>query len=387
MERKGGSGAVRRCEPPGEWRKGEGARVKPSLFRQSGDDLPPENALEVLDRSEAFDPLIRSGDWQTILAHFWPARLDLRRYASEARLFETEPGVRIVAQCDRARGFRSNGTVLIIHGLEGSSASPYVVRMAARALKAGFQVVRMNVRNCGGTEHLGPTLYHSGLTTDLRSVAEQLWQTPLYIVGFSMGGNMALKLAGEWGTGFPPQVKAVCAVSPPVDLGACALRIAEPRNHVYESRFLRHLQQTLSRKKAVMAVDYSLEPFSRIRTLIDFDNVYTAPAFGFRDAFDYYAHASSNCHLWNIRLPALVIQAQDDPFIPFAIFDSAAFRENPSLSLLTPRSGGHVAFLSRRQPRFWAQEQALRFFEWVRERGALATEVDQVAGVRRADSG
>jgi uncharacterized protein len=384
-EEKGREGSNEEMRVSGQVTQGEGTRVKLSLFRHSGDDLVPENALEVLEPSDAFDPLIRSGDWQTILAHFWPARLDHRRYASETRLFETEPGVRIVAHCDRTTDFRSNGTVLIIHGLEGSSASPYVVRMAARALDAGFQVVRMNVRNCGGTEHLGPTLYHSGLTTDLRSVAEQLWQIPLYIVGFSMGGNMALKLAGEWSAGFPPQVKAICAVSPPVDLGACALRIAEPRNHVYESRFLRHLRQTLTRKKAVMAVDYSLEPFSRIRSLIDFDNAYTAPAFGFCDAFDYYAHASSKGHLRNIRLPALVIQAQDDPFIPFAIFNSAVFRENPSLSLLTPRSGGHVAFISRRQPRFWAQEQALRFFEWVRGRMAVTTEVDQAAGARRTD--
>jgi uncharacterized protein len=343
--------------------------VTPPLYRQSRDEVLRANTLEAFEPSQAFDPLIRSGDWQTILAHLWPAHVNHKHYPCKTRLFETEPGVRIVAHCHQAPEVRSTDTVLIIHGLEGSSTSPYVVRMAAGALRAGFQVVRMNVRNCGGTEHLGPTLYHSGLTTDLRSVAEQLGQVPLYIVGFSMGGNMALKLAGEWGARFPTHVMAVCAVSPPVDLGACALRIAEPRNHVYELRFLRHLRQTLTRKKAAMAVEYSLEPFSRIRTLIDFDNVYTAPAFGFTDAFDYYAHASSNCHLRNIRLPALVIQAQDDPFIPFAIFDNVAFRENPSLFLLTPRFGGHVAFLSRKQPRFWAQEQALRFFEWVRRRG------------------
>ena len=268
----------------------------------------------------------------------------------------------MVAHCHWRHEANRKGTLLIAHGLEGSSKSPYVLRMASRALDAGFQVVRLNIRNCGGTEHLGPTLYHSGLTTDLRAVAEQLTDEPLFIVGFSMGGNMALKLAGEWGNASPSHVKAICAVSPPIDLAECALRIAERRNRIYETRFLKRLRQTLTRKKRLMSVSYTLEAFESIRTLIDFDNAYTAPAFGYRDAFDYYAHASSSRFLHNIQVPALVVHAQDDPFIPFKVFDHSAFRENPHLQLLAPRFGGHVAFLSREQPRFWAEEQALRFF-------------------------
>ncbi|MCI0418082.1 MAG: alpha/beta fold hydrolase, partial [Acidobacteria bacterium] len=314
-----------------------------------------------LDSPHAFEPLFRSGDWQTIVARFWPAQINLRKHPVDTRLFETEPGVCVAAHCHWQRQAEAKGTLLVVHGLEGSSHSPYVLRMASRALEAGYHVVRLNIRNCGGTEHLGPTLYHSGLTTDLRAVVEQLSSAPLFVVGFSMGGNMALKLAGEWGSEHPPHVKAVCAVSPPIDLAECALRIAERRNRVYEARFLRQLRQTLTRKKALMPMPYTLEPFAAIRTLIDFDNAYTAPAFGYRDAFDYYAHASSNRCLQSIRLPSLVVHAQDDPFIPFRIFDHPAFRENPNLLLLAPRFGGHVAFLSRRRPRFWAEEQALRF--------------------------
>jgi len=319
--------------------------------------------LDILDSPDSFEPLFKSGDWQTIAASFWPCRINLRKYPVETRLFETEPGVRIVAHCHWRRHAGPKGTLLVVHGLEGSSRSPYVLRMSSRALDAGYHVVRLNIRNCGGTEHLGPTLYHSGLTTDLRAVVEQLPAEPLFIVGFSMGGNMALKLAGEWGSEHPPHVKAICVVSPPIDLAECALRIAERRNRIYETRFLKHLRQTLTRKKALMPVPYTLEAFESIRTLIDFDNIYTAPAFGYQDAFDYYAHASSNRHLHSIRVPTLVVHAQDDPFIPFRVFDHPAFRENPNLQLLAPRFGGHVAFVSRQKPRFWAEEQALRFCE------------------------
>jgi predicted alpha/beta-fold hydrolase len=322
--------------------------------------------LYALDSADSFHPLFQSADWQTVVARFWPARINLRKYPLEIRLFDTEPCVRVVARCHWRRQADLKGTILIVHGLEGSSQSPYVLRMASHALDAGYQVVRLNIRNCGGTEHLGPTLYHSGLTTDLRAVAEQLSEGPLFIVGFSMGGNMALKLAGEWGNAQPSHVKAICAVSPPIDLAECALRMAERRNRIYETRFLKHLRQTLTRKKRLMPVSYTLEAFESIRTLIDFDNAYTAPAFGYRDAFDYYAHASSNRFLHNIQVPALVIHAQDDPFIPFKAFDNPAFRENPNLRLLAPRFGGHVAFLSRQEPRFWAEEQALRFCEGMR---------------------
>lgn len=329
----------------------------------SSETVSHTEVLHPLDSTDSFQPLFQSGDWQTIVARFWPARIDLRKYPLETRLFETEPGVCVVARCHWRRQADLKGTILIAHGLEGSSQSPYVLRMTSRALDAGYQVVRLNIRNCGGTEHLGPTLYHSGLTTDLRAVTEQLTNGPLFIVGFSMGGNMALKLAGEWGSSPPAYVKAICAVSPPIDLAECALRIAERRNRIYETRFLKHLRQTLTRKKRLMPVSYTLEAFKSIRTLIDFDNAYTAPAFGYRDAFDYYAHASSNRHLHKIQVPTLVVHAQDDPFIPFKVFDHPAFRENPNLHLLAPRFGGHVAFLSRQKPRFWAEEQALRFCE------------------------
>ena len=313
-----------------------------------------------------FIPLFRNGHVQTIAARFWPARINLRKYPVECRIFETEPGVKVLTHCHFHSRLEARETVLIVHGLEGDSNSPYVLRMGERALEAGYNVVRLNVRNCGGTEHLSSTLYHSGLTKDLESVANQLVTKALYIVGFSMGGNMALKLAGEWGDELPAHVRAICAVSPPIDLGACALKIAEPGNRIYEKRFLAHLKETLTRKKESMPVSYSLSHFAAIRTLIDFDNAYTAPAFGYKDAFDYYAHASANGFLAKNRVPTLVIQSQDDPFIPSTLFDHPSFKTNDRLKLFRTAFGGHVAFIARGNPRFWAEDQAMQFFNLIR---------------------
>ena len=313
-----------------------------------------------------FTPLFSNGHVQTIAARYWPAGINLKKYPVESRVFETEPGVKVLTHCHFHSRLKERETVVIVHGLEGSSHSPYVLRMGEQALEAGYDVVRLNIRNCGGTEHLSSTLYHSGLTKDLESVVLQLAPRPLYIIGFSMGGNMSLKLAGEWGDEFPSHVRGVCAVSPPIDLGVCALKISEPGNRIYEKRFLDHLRETLARKKQRMPVNYSLRSFATIRTLIDFDNVYTAPAFGYQDAFDYYAHASSKGFLQEIRIPTLVIQAQDDPFIPMTLFEDSAFKQNERLKLLLPAFGGHVAFIARGRPRFWAQDRALHFFNSIR---------------------
>ena len=315
---------------------------------------------------ESFDPLIRNAHLQTILASFWPVEIDTRLFPTETRLFQTEPGVQLLAHCNHPNGRRtvngSPGTMLIVHGLTGSSSSHYVVRLAALALEAGFDVVRLNVRNCGGTEHLTPTLYHSGLTLDLRLVAEQLRDSNLFVVGFSIGGNMTLKLAGEWGRNPPPHVRAICAISAPIDLAASARRLGERwQNRFYENQFLRDLRKTIQRKQALMPERYSLVSFSRIQSMIDFDAAYTAPCFGFRDALDYYEQCSSKRFLPLIQVPTLILQAQDDPFIPFETFDDPALRQNPALYLSAPKYGGHVGFLSRKRPRFWDAEQIVKF--------------------------
>ena len=254
-------------------------------------------------------------------------------------------------------------TLLAIHGLTACSEARYMLSLTALALKRGWNVIRLNVRNCGGTEKLCPTLYHSGLTADLRSVVEQLAPRHLFLLGFSMGGNMALKLAGEWGDEPPAHVRGVCGISVPIRLAECSRRIGERRNYVYEQRFLRQLRATLARKRALMPETFAGVDGVAARSIWDFDDIVTAPSFGFRDAADYYAQASSAEYLGRVRIPAMLVQAEDDPFIPFSVFDDPVFEGNRCLTLLRSRRGGHVAFLDRTAQRFWAEQQALRWFE------------------------
>jgi len=223
-----------------------GTRARKSLPSHS----PPDH-LGTTDQND-FNPLVRNGHLQTILARFWPPLFDFRRYPGQACLFMTEPGVRVLAWLHQhqipsiSHGVRD--TLVIVHGLEGSADAGYVLKTTAIALERGFDVLRLNIRTCGGTEHLSQKLYHSGLTNDLRSVCEQLSNRRLFIIGFSMGGNMTLKLAGEWEASTPTHIRGACVVSPPIDLSACAHRIGEKYNRIYERRFLKSLQKKLKKK-------------------------------------------------------------------------------------------------------------------------------------------
>ncbi len=308
---------------------------------------------------ETYKPLFDNGDLQTIVARYWPVQQSDNRV--EERLFETEPGVQVLGKITRSAG---KATVVIVHGLTACSEARYMLTLARRANERGFDTVRLNVRSCGGTERLSPTLYHSGLTVDLRHVIEQLAPAKVFVAGFSMGGNMTLKLAGEWGDEAPEHVLGVCGISVPIRLDLCARRIGERRNWVYEYRFLRQLRQAMQRKSAVTPGFWDDESlYLRAASIWEFDDKVTAKAFGFADADDYYRRSSSAGYLDQVRVPALLIEAADDPFIPFEAYDDAAFRENPMLQLATSEAGGHVAFLSRNGRRFWAEEQALNFFD------------------------
>ncbi len=312
-----------------------------------------------------YEPLVRHGDLQTVLGRYWPRRFDEGRFPGETRLFETEPGTTVLARVNRREGGtrpEERPAVLAVHGLTACDRAPYMLTVAKEALEGGYDCFRLNVRNCGGTEHLCRTLYHSGLTTDLRSVVDALAPRPLLIVGFSMGGNIALKLAGEWGERAPAHVRGICAVSPPIRLDLCSRNIGRRRNTVYERRFLWQLRATMSRKRSVMPELFPSGPLPRPRSIWQFDERVTAPAFGFRNAAEYYRRSSAAAYLPEVAVPTLVIQGRDDPFIPFEAFDVPALSKNPWLALLAPRNGGHVAFLSTGRHRFWAEAQTIRFF-------------------------
>jgi predicted alpha/beta-fold hydrolase len=312
--------------------------------------------------------IFKQGDAQTIGAHFWPGRWRARdRTKDEERLFEVEPGSKVLARCRWQPNRAEHPTLVLWHGMEGSSASGYMLITADKAFRAGFNVIRMNFRNCGNTEHLSPKLYHGGLTSDLRVVIDELIRhdhlSQLFLAGFSLGGNMVLKLAGEYGDNPPPEIKAVCAISPSIDMRAGSELLMKRRNWIYQQDFLRRLRQRIRIKKRLFPNLYDSNGLRHIRTIKQFDARYVAPGFGFANADDYYAKASSFPYIGRIRIPALIIHAEDDPFVPFAPLRDSSIAANPYVLLLATEHGGHVAFLSAssREDRFWAENRLVEF--------------------------
>jgi len=265
-------------------------------------------------------------------------------------------------------------TLVLLHGLEGSSDSGYMLGAAEKAFAAGFHVVRLNQRTCGGTDHLSPTLYHSGRSADIRAVVLELIRSDrlpeIFAAGFSMGGNIVLKMAGEFGADAPPQLRGFATVAPAMDLAACAFALEAPRNFIYQARFVRGLKRRMRRKVKIFPQHFRLNGLNRVRSVREFDDVITAPHSGFRDAADYYARSSANQLLGKIARPTLILTAQDDPFVPFSTFDTPTIRENPNITLVAPRYGGHCAFISREDgdERFWAEA---RIVEYCKENSIL----------------
>jgi uncharacterized protein len=251
-----------------------------------------------------------------------------------------------------------------MHGLEGSSQSGYMISMALALAQAGFVAHRVNMRSCGGTEHLTPTLYHSGLTVDLRVLLEACraqGRGPLFLIGYSLGGNVVLKLAGELAERAQGLVAGVCAVSTPIDLHASVRAIGKRSNWIYEQRFVKRLCARYRRRHAVAPERFPLDGIDQVKTIYQFDDRFTARAFEFGDAANYYRTQSSIRFLNSIQVPALLVQAKDDPMIPFEVFLGPEVCSNPNLTLVATEHGGHLGFISRDLPRFWADEVLARW--------------------------
>jgi predicted alpha/beta-fold hydrolase len=283
------------------------------------------------------------------------------------RHFEVEPGSKVRGECHWQRNPRQHPALVLLHGLEGSSESGYIFGTAEKAWLAGFNVVRLNQRNCGGTEHLTETLYHSGLSGDIRAVVMELIERDrlpeLFAAGFSMGGNLVLKMAGEFGDSAPEGLRGVAAVAPSMELASCAARLEEPANFLYEMHFVRRLKRRMRHKASLFPQRYPLDGMHDIRTVREFDDIITARFCGFRDAADYYAQSSAGQLLRAIRTPTLIVAAQDDPVVPFSAFENEAIRDNPNITLLAPRHGGHCSFISGQagDERFWSEARIVEF--------------------------
>ncbi len=311
---------------------------------------------------------------QTIVGNFLPRKNSLPQPVTE--LIEVTPAhnrqiaTQILCECHwqpasvRAR----RTTVILLHGLEGSSNSQYVIGNANKLWTAGCNVVRMNMRNCGGTEKLTPTLYHSGLSGDVAAVLRHCIQVhdaqSIALIGYSMGGNLVLKLTGELGTDAPPQLRCVVGVSPAVDLAASADALHEPQNRLYEQKFLRALLKRFRRKSMLFPRAYDPQMAAAIGSLRDFDDRITALYSGFKSADDYYSRAAAARVLDRIAVPTLILHAADDPFIRFTPRTRSAITANPHITWLETGHGGHCAFLGPSTPTndgYWAEHTALRF--------------------------
>lgn len=317
---------------------------------------------------QPFEPVIRHPDLLTIAAHFWPRPSDERRYPVKRRLYQTDPDTQVLVE-EQEPLRRASGHLVLVHGLESSSRAVYMRSLAAAGLEAGYRTHRLNLRSCGGTERLCRTAYHSGLTCDLLAVVRSAAADglPVFAAGFSLGGNVVLKLAGELGEAGEGVLAGACAVSTPLDLAASVRRIEQPRNRFYEKRFLRGLRSRMRLRHQLDPEAFPLDGIDRVRSIREFDDRFTAPSFGFRDAAEYYETQSAIRFLGGIRVPTLLLQAQDDPVIPFEIYERPEVRANPLVELVATRHGGHVGFIARRPPRFWSDELVVRWMERIRQ--------------------
>lgn len=309
---------------------------------------------------------LRGGHMQTVASFLIPRRFNLP--VPEERLIEVAPGIQVLCHChwqaDRAKPL----TIIIVHGLEGSSESQYVLGVTEKALAAGMNVIRYNQRSCGGTDVLAPVLYHSGLSNDVAAVAREVIArdgvSHLALAGFSMGGNLVLKLAGEWGSQGPPQFRAVAACCPAMDLAASADALHEPANRIYELYFLFNLRRRMMRKASLFPGHFDVGRMRGMRSLRDFDHQITAYYCGFSGADDYYARASAAQVVERISAPALIVHAANDPFVRILPETRRKIGSNPNIAFIETEDGGHCAFLGSRNGQdggFWAESQIVNF--------------------------
>lgn len=327
-------------------------------------------------------PLLGSPHVQTFVGNFFSLA---RAPRSELRLVSLPDGDRLALKVSTPPGWRDEDpTVVLVHGLCGSEHSTYMLRQASKLVARGVRAVRLNLRGNGSGEGLARRPYHGGCSDDVRAALEDLraaWpRSPLSLVGFSLGGNIVLKMAGELGERGPELLAQVVAVCPSIDLFACWRRISQWP--LYERRFVNLLRAEMVRRHALTLEPYPT--FTGSPTLFEFDDAYTAPRIGFAGARDYYDGASANRVIARIAVPCRVLYAEDDPIIEATCLRGAPFP--PGSELVRSERGGHLGFvgLSRRGVR-WMDEVVLGWVGAPVERPAKVSAAP-LAGLRRLAS-
>ena len=258
---------------------------------------------------------------------------------------------------------------VISHGLEGHSRRPYVLGLARALMADGWDVLAWNFRSCGGVMNQQPRFYHSGATSDLHAVVSHAlgrrYQN-LFLSGFSMGGNLTLLYLGEQGERVDSRISGAVTYSVPLDLAGSADVLALPSRRIYMQRFLTDLQVKMREKAEKFPDLIDVSGFENIRSFHEFDNRYTAPLHGFQDAADYWARCSALFRLSDIRVPALVVNAADDPFLSARCFPDSRQVLGHHVQMEIPKWGGHVGFVQHaRDGYYWSERRALGFVRQV----------------------
>ncbi|MDN6318163.1 MAG: alpha/beta fold hydrolase [Marinobacter sp.] len=263
----------------------------------------------------------------------------------------------------------SDRLAIVSHGLEGHSRRPYVLGLARALLADGWDVLAWNFRSCGGVMNRQPRFYHSGATEDLRQVINhglaQGYQT-VFLSGFSMGGNLTLLYLGEQGERVDSRICGAVAYSVPCDLAGSADMLALPSRKIYMQRFLKDLRVKMSEKAQTFPDLIDVSDFDSIQSFHEFDDLYTAPLHGYKDAADYWARCSALGRLKDVRVPALMVNAADDPFLSAKCFPESPSVLGAHVRLDSPKWGGHVGFVEHgRDGYYWSERRALAFLQSV----------------------
>lgn len=267
---------------------------------------------------------------------------------------------------DWKRSGRADRVAIVSHGLEGKSRDTCVQGMAAALARGGWDVAAWNCRGCGGEANRLLRSYHSGATEDLAEVVDHVLRDGRYrrvaLIGFSLGGNITLKYVGDLGAAIDPRVDRAVAFSVPCDLASSSLALETRANRIYMDRFLVNLRAKIRGKMKMFPGELSGSGLDAMRTFREFDGAYTAPLHGYRDAEDYWARASSKPVLGRITIPALLVSARNDPFLPQECFPEEAARNSEHFHLEAPRCGGHIGFASfAARGEYWSETRAVDF--------------------------
>lgn len=262
----------------------------------------------------------------------------------------------------------SKGLVILSHGLEGDSNRQYILGMVKALTRNGYDCLAWNYRSCGGEMNQQLRFYHSGATDDLDLVVNHVLQKgfgTLYLMGFSLGGNLTLKYLGERAGNLAAEIKRAIVFSVPMDLLACSRAIEKPENWVYLKRFLSSLKPKVSQKAKVYPHLISVEDYARVKTFYDFDHIYTAALHGFTGADDYYARNSSKFFVESIKIPTLIVNALNDPLVPAQSLPQQTIAAMPNVWLELTEAGGHCGFRPNQMTGdlYWSEKRAMEFLE------------------------